>query len=80
VLEPFIPTFYLGIGGLGPWELGIILVIVIVVFGAGRLPAIGSSIGQALKNFKKSIQDKSGDKDKLDNNHNSQNPNNSKDS
>lgn len=78
--ESLIPTFSLGIGGLGPWELGIILVIVIVVFGAGRLPAIGSSIGQALKNFKKSIQDKSGDKDKLDNNHNSQNPNNSKDS
>ena len=47
-----------GIGGLGPWELGIILVIILIVFGANRLPGIGASIGQALKNFKKSIQDK----------------------
>lgn len=40
------------IGGLGPWELIIILVIVLVVFGAGKLPKIGSSLGAALKNFK----------------------------
>jgi sec-independent protein translocase protein TatA len=57
-----LPILTAGIGGLGPWELGIILVIVLVVFGAGRLPAIGSAIGKALKNFKSSIQDKS-DKD-----------------
>jgi sec-independent protein translocase protein TatA len=44
------------IGGLGPWELGIILLIVLVIFGAGKLPKIGSSLGQALKNFKKSVQ------------------------
>jgi len=47
-----------GIGGLGPWELGIILVIVLIVFGAGKLPGIGSSIGQAIKNFKKAIKGK----------------------
>lgn len=52
-----------GIGGLGPWELGIILVIVLIVFGAGKLPGIGSSIGQAIKNFKKSMQGKEEDKE-----------------
>jgi sec-independent protein translocase protein TatA len=41
--------------GLGPWELGIILVIVIVLFGARRLPEIGSGIGKAIKNFKAGI-------------------------
>ena len=44
------------IGGLGPWEVVIILVIVLIVFGAGKLPSIGSSIGEALKNFKKSVR------------------------
>jgi sec-independent protein translocase protein TatA len=51
-----------GIGGLGPWELGIILVIVLIVFGAGKLPGIGSSLGQAIKNFKKGMQGKSDEK------------------
>jgi sec-independent protein translocase protein TatA len=45
------------IGGLGPWELVIILAIVLVVFGAGKLPQIGGSIGQAIKNFKKGVKD-----------------------
>ncbi|MCX5719547.1 MAG: twin-arginine translocase TatA/TatE family subunit, partial [Nitrospirae bacterium] len=39
--------------GLGMQELIIILVIVIVLFGATRLPEIGKGIGQAIKNFKK---------------------------
>ena len=38
--------------GLGPMELGIILVIVVVLFGARRLPEIGSGFGKAIKNFK----------------------------
>jgi len=42
-----------GIGGLGPWELGIILLIVLIVFGVGKLPTIGSSLGQAIRNFRK---------------------------
>jgi sec-independent protein translocase protein TatA len=45
-----------GIGGLGPWELVIILAIVLVVFGAGKLPTIGNSLGQAIRNFKKGVK------------------------
>jgi sec-independent protein translocase protein TatA len=43
--------------GLGTQELLIILVIIIVLFGATRLPQIGSGIGQAIKNFKKGVKE-----------------------
>jgi sec-independent protein translocase protein TatA len=43
--------------GLGTQELMIILVIIIVLFGATRLPQIGSGIGQAIRNFKKSVRE-----------------------
>lgn len=39
--------------GLGASELIIILVIVVILFGATRLPEIGKGIGEAIKNFKK---------------------------
>ena len=41
--------------GLGAWELAIILAIVVVLFGARRLPEIGSGVGKAIKNFKSGI-------------------------
>lgn len=40
-------------GGLRMGELLIILVVVLILFGAARLPQLGSSLGQAIKNFKK---------------------------
>jgi sec-independent protein translocase protein TatA len=43
--------------GMGPMELGIILVIVVVLFGARRLPEIGAGFGKAIKNFKAGISD-----------------------
>jgi sec-independent protein translocase protein TatA len=39
--------------GLGMPELIVVLIIVIVLFGASRLPEIGRGVGQAIKNFKK---------------------------
>jgi sec-independent protein translocase protein TatA len=44
--------------GFGMPELIIILVIVLVVFGAGRLPEIGSAFGKSIKNFKKASEGK----------------------
>lgn len=41
--------------GLGATELAIILVIVVILFGARRLPEIGSGVGKAIKNFKAGV-------------------------
>lgn len=43
--------------GLGMPELLIILVIVIVIFGASRLPQLGEGLGKAIKGFKKGVSD-----------------------
>jgi len=42
--------------GLGWMELVIILVIVLVLFGAGKLPEIGSGLGKGIRNFKKATK------------------------
>lgn len=43
--------------GLGIWELVIVMVVVLVIFGPGRLPDLGSGLGEGIKNFKKGIRD-----------------------
>lgn len=43
--------------GLGLIELIIVLIIIVVLFGASRLPEIGRGIGEALKNFKNTISE-----------------------
>jgi sec-independent protein translocase protein TatA len=42
---------------LGPWELLIILLIVIAVFGASRIAGIGSALGGSIREFKKAVRD-----------------------
>ena len=44
--------------GIGTTELLVILGIVVIVFGARRLPELGSGLGQAIKNFKKGLSTK----------------------
>ena len=44
--------------GFGMPELIVVLVIVLVVFGANRLPEIGGAIGKSIRNFKKASSDK----------------------
>ncbi len=44
--------------GIGTTELLIVLGIVVVIFGARRLPELGSGLGQAIKNFKKGVSGK----------------------
>ncbi|MGA7105639.1 MAG: twin-arginine translocase TatA/TatE family subunit [Candidatus Deferrimicrobiaceae bacterium] len=44
--------------GLGVPELIIILVIVVLLFGAGKLPQIGSGLGEGIRNFRKSMKEK----------------------
>jgi sec-independent protein translocase protein TatA len=53
--------------GIGMPELIIILVIILIIFGAGKLPEIGAGIGKAIKNFKSATTDaEKKEADKLD--------------
>jgi sec-independent protein translocase protein TatA len=45
-------------GSIGMPELMVIMVIVLIVFGAGKLPQIGENLGKAIRNFKTSTQEK----------------------
>ncbi|MEJ6656850.1 MAG: twin-arginine translocase TatA/TatE family subunit [Pseudomonas sp.] len=47
----------MGLGGISIWQLAIILVIVILLFGTKRLKGIGSDVGEAIKGFRKSMND-----------------------
>jgi sec-independent protein translocase protein TatA len=55
------------IGGLGIGELSIILCIVVVLFGAGRLAGIGAGLGKGIRNFKKEIDPEEAKKKELEN-------------
>ena len=45
--------------GIGMPELLVILVIILIIFGAGKLPEIGSALGRGIKNFKKATREPS---------------------
>ena len=46
-----------------PWELRVVLAIVVVIFGVGRLPEVGGAVVKAIREFKSSV---TGDTDKED--------------
>ncbi|MCK4490846.1 MAG: twin-arginine translocase TatA/TatE family subunit [Anaerolineales bacterium] len=50
--------------GLGPLELGIILVIIIIIFGVGRISKIGGELGKGIKAFKDGLE--SGDEEEAE--------------
>jgi sec-independent protein translocase protein TatA len=57
----------MGLGGIGIWQLLIVLLIVVMVFGTKRLKTLGGDLGGALKSFRKAMdtdEDKDKDKDK----------------
>ncbi|HTO76776.1 MAG TPA: twin-arginine translocase TatA/TatE family subunit [Thermoanaerobaculia bacterium] len=51
-------------GSLGLPELLVILLIVIIIFGAGKLPQLGKGLGEGIKNFKDSVKAGEESKDK----------------
>ncbi len=38
---------------IGPWEIALILVIILIVFGVGKLPQVGGAIGKGMRSFQK---------------------------
>ncbi len=38
---------------MGPWEIALIVVIILIVFGVGKLPQVGGAIGKGIRAFKK---------------------------
>ena len=58
-------TFALVGLGIGPLEIGVILIVVLLVFGPSKLPQLGEGVGKMLRGFKKemkSMEEESGDK------------------
>ena len=51
----------MGLGGISIWQLLIILLIVVMIFGTKRLRSLGSDLGGAIKGFRKSVQDNPSD-------------------
>lgn len=47
----------MGLGGISVWQLLIILLIVVLIFGTKRLKSIGSDLGGAVKGFRRSMED-----------------------
>jgi sec-independent protein translocase protein TatA len=46
------------LGPIGPTELILIILIIVIIFGARKLPELGKSLGEGIKNFRKSISSK----------------------
>jgi len=38
---------------IGPWEIALVLVIILIVFGVGKLPQVGGALGKGIRAFKK---------------------------
>ncbi len=53
----------MGLGGISLWQLLIVLLIVIVIFGTKRLSSLGSDLGGAVKGFRKAMNDSEKDSD-----------------
>jgi len=51
----------MGIGGLGMWEILLIFVVVLLLFGAKRLPEVGAALGKGIREFKSSVREIEGE-------------------
>jgi|TARA_B100000965_G_scaffold256019_1_gene215650 sec-independent protein translocase protein TatA len=53
----------MGIGGISFWQILIILVVILILFGGKKIRTMGSDLGEGLKGFKKAIKDEDSAKD-----------------
>lgn len=49
---------------LGPWEIAIIVLIILLLFGAKKIPELMKGVGKGIKNFKEGIKEGEEDSDK----------------
>lgn len=56
----------MGFGGISIWQLLIIMAVVLLIFGSGKLKSLGSDLGAGLKGFKKAVQEDEKEEDKQD--------------
>ena len=47
----------------GPMEIGLVLLVILIVFGAGKLPQVGSAIGKSIREFRKATHGDDEDKE-----------------
>ena len=53
----------MGIGGISFWQILIILVVILILFGGKKIKTMGSDLGEGLKGFKKAIKEEESSKD-----------------
>ncbi len=51
---------------VGPWEIILILMIILIVFGVGKLPQVGGAVGKGLRAFRKGQQDEDVGKEEVE--------------
>ncbi len=51
---------------IGPWEIILILMIILIVFGVGKLPQVGGAVGKGLRAFRKGQQDEDVGKEEVE--------------
>ena len=56
----------MGLGGIGIWQLLVVLAIILLLVGPKRLKSLGSEIGNFLKNFRKAVDNKEKDQNEAD--------------
>lgn len=48
---------------MGPWEIALIVVVILIVFGVGKLPQVGGAIGKGIRAFKKGQRGEEGEEE-----------------
>ena len=56
----------MGLGGVGIWQLLLVLLIILLLVGPKRLKSLGSEMGNFLKNFRKAVDDKEENQNEAD--------------
>ncbi len=51
---------------IGPWEIALILVIILIVFGVGKLPQVGGALGKGIRTFRKAQRGEDDDEEEVE--------------